>query len=150
MILLKDKESPSSFLSYSTCHFCNTLRERTFAKTNPLWRRSMFGAGNATREVWALYKVRSLRISELPCDRTFLHYSSYFSWNKFRRYITFSLPQKCFGWNHSALHDIILTTTLNLHLFFVSLHYIKNSGTTLILRCVTLGLHQELFSEFKM
>ena len=32
---------------------------------------------------------------------------------------TFSLPQNCFGWNNFALHCIILTTTLRLHLCFV-------------------------------
>ena len=40
----------------------------------------------------------------------------------FRHYITFSLPQKCFGWSNFALHDIILSPTLNVQLF--CLHYI--------------------------
>ena len=86
----------------------------------------------------------------LPCDRKFLHYSKYVFWNEFRHYITFSLPQVFFGWNHVALHYIILTTTLKFHLFFVftTLHW--NFGSKLILRYITLWLHQKLFSELKM
>ena len=64
--------------------------------------------------------------------------SNDFSRNEFRHYITFSLPQIFFGWNNFALHCIVLTATLKLHLFLFTLHYIKISGSKLILRYITL------------
>ena len=62
---------------------------------------------------------------------------------------TFSLPQIFSGRHHFSLHYIILTALPNLHLFNVSLHYIKNSGSKLILRCVTLWSHKNCFHNFK-
>ena len=54
-----------------------------------------------------------------------------------------------FGWNNFALHYIILTATLKLHLFLFSLHYIKNSGSKLILRYIALWLHENCYQTLK-
>ena len=45
---------------------------------------------------------------------------------------------------------IILTATLRLHLVLFTLHYIKVCRGDLIMRCITLQLQKELFSEFQM
>ena len=55
--------------------------------------------------------------------------------------------KKKFGFNSRPLYITILTTTLRLHPFFLTLCCIRNSERNFVLRCVKLRLHEELFSN---
>ena len=87
-----------------------------------------------------------LRVAAVPCDRKFYHYSNYFPVNfgialhSLYRNI-FRLKQFCI-----TLH--FLDRNPEVAPLLVSLHYIKNSGRKLMLRCIALWL--KLFTEFKM
>ena len=126
--------------------FCDAMCDRNcmMPKRRPSlneFLENLWSVKQIATEIGKPYKWRLLKCDRkrIPCDRKI--YINYSSGNKFWHFITFSLPLIFFGWINFALHYIVLTATLKLNLFLFSLHYIKNSGTKLILRYITLWLH---------
>ena len=77
----------------------------------------------------------------LSKERNFLHYSHIFLGFKYG--ITLHSLYRKYVWDEIIVFYInfILTATLKLQLFLLTLHYFQNSRSNLILRYITLWLH---------
>ena len=144
-ITLPQKESGKrSLVAKSDEKSDRTVRKSEQKVTQNEKRWSTFFCRPPSATAWICVMISWTMV---PCDRKCLHYRKLFCLELISalHYIVFTT--KMFDWINFALHYIILTVTLRLHLVFVvypTLHYTFRKGIHFAIRCVTVAVKDVL------